>query len=1082
MSLISISGWLRRAVLIVVSAGLATTLMFWYFAIRTPPVPRRTLRIGFEHVPPVQIRTDGGPAGLAVETVNEAAKRAGVSLQWVETGTSSDEAFRRGLVDLWPIMADLPDRRKRVHITRPWLHTSHTLVLRRSSASPDRSFAGSIALFQMPLHVRLARQEFPEAQLVQLSDGRDIVKEVCRGTVSAGFLEDRAALAALREKPAECASIALRIETLPDLTLQLGIASTFEAAGAADKLRAEIGNLFRDGTLAATMARYSYYGLDDTWATYNLMEAAERARWVAWGLIALGVALAVTVWQAASLRQRKRSEAALRVSEERFRAIFRQAAVGVAQVTLAGEFTMVNDRLIEILGYTPAELRGKTFRDITHPDDLEESLTMVNQLAAGRLSSPSCEKRYLRKDGAIVWARMFVSRLRDAKNRPQSLICVLEDYTDRIQAEHALRDSERRLTLAQSAARLGVWNADLHTNITTFAGDYTSLYGLPNDHPPLPHEEWIALVHPADRDRVESWLRESIEQRRFFDNEFRVVWPDGSVHWLLGKGTVFLDDSGRPTRMAGVNFDITAHKQAEAALRESEARFTNMADAAPVMMWASGPAKGCTFFNKGWLAFTGRTMERELGTGWAEGVHPEDWNRCFAIYSSSFDARRGFQIEYRLRRADGEYRWVLDHGVPRFEPGGVFVGYIGSCVDITDLKRTQEEYLAKQKLESLGTLAGGIAHDFNNLLGGILASAELVLADRADGSPLDEEELLRIRTAAIRGGEIVRQLMIYAGEESQIFESVDISRLVGEMLQLLKVSISKRAILKVDLPENLPTVRANAAQIRQVVMNLITNASEALGGEEGIISVAMAHVRPDPDRFEDGSPNVLNNDHLRLTVSDTGCGMTEERQARIFDPFFTTKFTGRGLGLSAVRGVIRDHGGTINVVSAPGQGSRFEVLLPCASQPAPDTHDILVSDSAVEVENVGGTVLVVEDEDALRCAVSKMLRKQGFFVLEASDGRAGVDLFRANEREIDVVLLDLTLPGMNGREVLEELRRMRPGVNVIVTTAYSQDAALTALGAPQAWLFIRKPYRLREVTDLLRNVCLRTRSRGHTAG
>jgi CheY-like chemotaxis protein len=287
------------------------------------------------------------------------------------------------------------------------------------------------------------------------------------------------------------------------------------------------------------------------------------------------------------------------------------------------------------------------------------------------------------------------------------------------------------------------------------------------------------------------------------------------------------------------------------------------------------------------------------------------------------------------------------------------------------------------------------------------------------------------------------------------------------MLQLLKVSISKRAHLAVDLPENLPAVRANATQIRQVVMNLITNASEALGVEEGIISVTVVHVPSGPDQ----------KGHIRLAVSDTGCGMTEEIRARIFDPFFTTKFAGRGLGLAAVQGIIRDHGGTINVISAPGQGSRFEVLLPCSGQPPRDTRDRLVPVAASEGE-IGGTVLVVEDEDALRDGVSKMLRKRGFCVVEAADGRSGVDLFRANGREIDVVLLDLTLPGMTGREVLEELRRIRPDVRVIVTTAYSQDSALKAMGDQQSWLYIRKPYRLSEVTDLVRNVRLHAPSGG----
>jgi two-component system cell cycle sensor histidine kinase/response regulator CckA len=269
------------------------------------------------------------------------------------------------------------------------------------------------------------------------------------------------------------------------------------------------------------------------------------------------------------------------------------------------------------------------------------------------------------------------------------------------------------------------------------------------------------------------------------------------------------DDAGATTGLLGLFTDVSERKRAEAALRDSEDLFRNMADTAPVMIWVAGPDKLCTFFNQGWLNFTGRTMQQELGSGWAEGVHPEDRDRCLEIYSSSFDMRRSCQMEYRLRAANGEYRWVIDNGIPRFGPGGDFAGFIGSCVDVTEVKRMQELALARQKLESVGVLADGIAHDFNNLLGSILANSELAMAELPDGSPA-REEVEAIKAVAIRASEVVRELMAYAGQENTVFEPVDVSRLAGEMLQLLKVSISKRAILKADLPEGLPAVPANA--------------------------------------------------------------------------------------------------------------------------------------------------------------------------------------------------------------------------------------------------------------------------------
>src|ERR1700722_11103017 len=485
-------------------------------------------------------------------------------------------------------------------------------------------------------------------------------------------------------------------------------------------------------------------------------------------------------------------------------------------------------------------------------------------------------------------------------------------------------------------------------------------------------------------------------------------------------------------------------------------RFRNMADAAPVMIWVSGPDKLCTFFSKGWLQFTGRTMQQELGKGWMAGVYPDDLERCEAGYSSSFDAHRSFQMEYRLRRADGDYRWVLDSGVPRFAPSGVFVGYIGSCVDITDHKRIQEEHLAKQKLEIVGTLANGIAHDFNNLLGGVLAQSELVLGELASGSPL-EGGLQNIRAAAIRGAQIVRQLMIYAGRESEVLELVDVSRIVEDMLELVKVSVSKHVVVETDLAKDLPAVRANPAQIRQVVMNLLTNASDAIGDRDGVIRVTTGQVTPGCD-----SPVVLE-------VSDTGRGMTPEMQAKVFDPFVTTKSVGHGLGLAVVQGIVWSLHGTIQLLSAPGKGTTFQISLPCEERLVQSRPRLLSRTGGEARVSRGSAILVVEDEGTLRQAVSKMLRQKGLSVIEASDGSAALDVIRAQKDHIHVLLLDISLPGASSREVLEEAKRLRSDLAVIVTSAYSQEVAAASLGS-HVERFIRKPYSFGDLIGMIREM------------
>jgi PAS domain S-box-containing protein len=618
-----------------------------------------------------------------------------------------------------------------------------------------------------------------------------------------------------------------------------------------------------------------------------------------------------------------------------------------------------------------------------------------------------------------------------------------------------MRVSDEMYRLIVEAVPEGIWVANAHGRTLFSNRRMAEILGM--DVESMAGRSCFDHVFPDELEEARGHFERNLAgDREPFD--FRLRRADGSPVWVRISGMPMIDGSGAVVGLLGLFSDITERKRAEAALRESEERFRNMADTAPVMIWVTDPNKLATFFNRRWLEFRGRTREQEMGFGWAEGIHPEDTDACMKVYDSAFETRSGFQTEKRLLRADGEYRTLMCTGVPRFGENGAFAGYVGCSVDITDLRRAQEQSLETQKLESLGVLARGVAHDFNNLLGSILANSELALAD-LDGAAAAREGIEEIQTVAVRASEIVRELMVFAGQENPVFEPVDLSELVGEMLQLLKISISKRAVLKIDLEKNAPRVRANAAQMRQVVMNLITNASEALAENGGTISLTVRQVRSGAEEY------------VRLEVGDTGCGMTEETQARIFDPFFTTKFAGRGLGLAAVRGIIRSHGGAINLVSAHAQGSRFEILLRCSGEPAAEPRDIGLS-AADKAEKLAATVLVVEDEEALRQAVSKMLRRDGVIVIEAADGQTGLNLFRTREREIDIVLLDMTLPGISGQEVLGELRRIQPDVKVIITSAYSHDWARATIGGNEPWLYIRKPYRFGELMDVVQKVCL----------
>jgi PAS domain S-box-containing protein len=554
---------------------------------------------------------------------------------------------------------------------------------------------------------------------------------------------------------------------------------------------------------------------------------------------------------------------------------------------------------------------------------------------------------------------------------------------------------------------------------------------------------------------------------RFRNLEFQFLRKTGEIR----TGLISVEPMEINNRRCAITctIDITDRKQAEAALLESEERFRNMADTAPVMIWVSGPDNLGTFFNKAWLDFTGRTMEEEVGEGWINGVHSDDLDYCLGACGASFEARRAFQLEFRLRRADGEYRWIVDTGAPRYRHGE-FIGYIGSCLDVTDARRAQAESFARQKLESLGTLAAGIAHDFNNLLGGVLAQAELAAEELAAGSE-PNEELKGIRDAAVRGSEIVRQLMIYAGKESDVLEPIDISSNVEEMLGLLKASVSKHATLVTDLDDDLPAVNARAAQIRQILMNLVVNASDAIRNRDGVIRVATDRVTVDRDIATALAEQLPEGDYVQLEVSDTGSGMSPETQARMFDPFFSTKSAGRGLGLAVIHGIVRSLQGAIRISSEVGKGSTFQVLLPSAGAPAGRT-DTGAGVAEALPPSAKGTVLVVEDESSLRLAVSKILGKAGFTVFEADNGSKAIEVLCARGAEVDLLFLDMTLPGRPSDEVLAEALRTRRDMKVILTSAYSEEMVKQTLSAPQVRGFVRKPFRLGTVVEAVRSALL----------
>lgn len=438
--------------------------------------------------------------------------------------------------------------------------------------------------------------------------------------------------------------------------------------------------------------------------------------------------------------------------------------------------------------------------------------------------------------------------------------------------------------------------------------------------------------------------------------------------------------------------------------------------------------------------------------------------------------RRGIaeRHEFRFVHKAGHDVWTIMATNPLYDGRGQFVGAVGLLTDVTERRGLELKIQQAQKLESLGVLAGGVAHDFNNLLVGILGNVGLALMDLPLESPATPA-LRDIQASALRAAELTKQMLAYSGRGRFVIQRLNLNRLVEETTHLLQTLVSKQATLRIQLGAELPDVEGDASQLRQVLINLVSNANDALGERAGVIAISSGLVTVDAhylastyldDALDEGT-------FVFLEISDTGAGMTPETQAKIFDPFFTTKFPGRGLGLAAVLGILRGHRGAIKVYSEPGKGSTFKVLLPC--------HPAVLGEGSpvppplqTAAPRASGTILVADDEPAVLAVARRVLEKSGFQVLLAPDGRAALELFERHQHEIRAVLLDMTMPGPSSDEVFRELRRMQPDVRVVLTSGYNEQEATSRFVGKGLAGFIQKPWRPAELTEALQ-VAMRTR-------
>jgi PAS domain S-box-containing protein len=514
-------------------------------------------------------------------------------------------------------------------------------------------------------------------------------------------------------------------------------------------------------------------------------------------------------------------------------------------------------------------------------------------------------------------------------------------------------------------------------------------------------------------------------------------------------------------------------KRTETAVRESERRYRSIIENFQDVYYFADANGHLAMISPSGANLLGYANSDEmLGCLIKETFYHDPAERDVFIHNLKMKGHLN-NYEVTLKRKDGTPVPVTTSSHLVFDESGANAGVEGTFRDVTETKAAEAErlnlekqLLHAQKLESLGVLAGGIAHDFNNLLMAIMGNADLALMRLNKESPA-VENLHRIEQASARAADLAKQMLAYSGKGKFVVENIDLNILLEEMLHMLEVSISKKAVLRLNLHQHLPTVEADATQMRQIIMNLVINASEAIGDKSGVIAITTGCMDCDRSYLKDVwlDENISEGLYVYLEIADTGCGMDKETLAKLFDPFFTTKFTGRGLGMAAVLGIVRGHKGAIKVYSELKRGTTFKILLPASSRPAEIFNDASHHDDW----KGEGTVLLVDDEETVRGIGAEMLRELGFSVITADDGREGVAAFR-NNPDISFIILDLTMPHMDGEQCFRELRQIKPDIKVIMSSGYNEQEVTQKFVGKGLAGFIQKPYKLSILEEAIRKI------------
>jgi PAS domain S-box-containing protein len=540
--------------------------------------------------------------------------------------------------------------------------------------------------------------------------------------------------------------------------------------------------------------------------------------------------------------------------------------------------------------------------------------------------------------------------------------------------------------------------------------------------------------------------------------EYRLRRHDGEYRWILDNGAPRWTNETTFIGYIGSCLDITERKLAEVEVRDRKMHYRAVVDAFDGQIYICSQDYRITFMNEKLIERTGRNA---VGENCFKALHDLDAICPWCVNERVF---KGEMVRWEVQ-SPKDNRWYYVVNSPIYNEDGTI--YKQAMIqDITDRKLLEQQFHQAQKLESLGVLAGGIAHDFNNILSVILGYCFLAKERLESEMNSPEPFLQHIETAANRAADLCRQMLSYAGRNPLVQTRVSLWLLVDEVVRMLQASISKNVTIRCDMQQSLPEIKGDTGQIQQIIMNLIINAAEAIGDKNGTIVVRLTQMQVGADAAEIDlfGAAIPAGGYVRLEVSDTGCGMDEETQKKIFEPFFTTKFTGRGLGMSAILGIIKAHSGMLQLTSRPGAGTTFKVYFPWLE---PAGHAVTAPPVPVPPVKASGTILLVDDEQVLRNMGVDLFETLGFSVVTARHGGEALEIYRERGSEIDVILLDMIMPIMGGIETYHNLRSISSDIPIVICSGYGEETVSDTIENDVHAGFVHKPYKPIELMNML---------------